>query len=247
VLSAAQVREIRHKADAKRAELGFGVYAPIGAKVFDLLDQLRILTVRFPLEDRDLDAFIGRRDGLSVVYVNTAIPRGRQHFAAAHELCHAWYDRDALADWDTICEIQDGGGTTAREMQANRFAAEFLVPKAAMENYVAMLPLHFDIVDRIVLLSDYFEVPAKTIILRLEETGSITVNRRKQLSSDLAVYTQRRRELGLSDSIDKPTCDRRVSPLFHAVMGKNLANGYVSRGKIDELSQLLRSMPQIDV
>lgn len=245
MLSADQVREVRQRADAKRAELGFGVYAPIGAKVFNCLDQLGILTIRFPVEDRDLDAFIGRRGDLSIVFVNTAIPLGKQHFAAAHELCHAWYDHDALSNWDTMCEIQDDGGSTAREMQANRFAAEFLVPRLAMEHFLGTLPPHFDEVDRVALLSDHFEVPPKTIILRLEEISHISPKYRKQMASDLEAYTQRRGGLGLSDNIDKPTHDRCVSPVFRAAIRRNLINGNTSQGKADELTALLRSVPHI--
>ncbi|MEA4884547.1 MAG: hypothetical protein VB144_13000 [Clostridia bacterium] len=78
----------------KRAELGLGNCSPVGSKAFAHLDQAGIITLRFPVDDASLAALIGRRDGQNFVFINTAIPLGKQYFAAAHELCHAWYDDD---------------------------------------------------------------------------------------------------------------------------------------------------------
>ena len=122
MLTASLVEEIRRRAEEKRSELGFGSSAPIGAKVFNCLDQMKILTVRFPVDDKDFAAFIGRRDDQDVVFINTAQPKGKQHSAVAHELYHAWFDRDALNSWNIICEIEDSGGSTLGERLANRFA-----------------------------------------------------------------------------------------------------------------------------
>ena len=72
-----------------------------------------------------------------------------------------------------MCEIEHNGGSTVREMQANRFAAEFLqVPRRGMRDYLESLPAQFDLVDRIVLLSDYYECPVKTIVLRLRKKAT---------------------------------------------------------------------------
>lgn len=238
------IAAIRHKAEAKRSELGFGVYAPIGRKVYACLDQMNVLTLRFPVDDRGLDAFIGRRDGLNVVFINTSLSRGKQHFAAAHELYHAWYDFDASSAWNSACEIDDEGGSTLRERQANRFAAEFLVPRWGMMRLLETLPASCDITDRIVLLGDYFEVPAKTIILRLEEEQPISSNEKSVLLADPTVYARRRSELGLDASIEEATRDRHVSPVFRTVLRKNLADGRITGGKAAELEELLNSMPQ---
>ncbi len=244
MLTASLVEEIRRRAEEKRSELGFGSSAPIGAKVFNCLDQMKILTVRFPVDDKDFAAFIGRRDDQDVVFINTAQPKGKQHSAVAHELYHAWFDRDDLNSWSIICEIEDSGGSTLGERLANRFAAEFLVPRWGMRRYLDSLPLHFDLIDKVVLLSDYYEVPVKSIILRLEEEQYITAKYKEELllNSAVAIYGERRNELGLLDTMEEPTLDRNVSPVFHAILRKNLAGGRISRGKFDELYKLLKPM-----
>jgi Zn-dependent peptidase ImmA (M78 family) len=244
VLTASSVEDIRRKAEERRSALGFGLSAPIGAKAFNCLDQMKILTTRFPVDDQNFAAFIGRRSDQDVVFINTVLPKGKQHFAAAHELYHAWFDRDALNSWSTICEIEDGGGSTLREMLANRFAAEFLVPRWGIKMYYDSLPQHFDLADTIVLLSDYYEVPVKTIILRLEEEAYITAKKKEEflLDSAVAIYDERRKELGLHATMEEPTYDRNVSPSFYAILRKNLGDERISRGKFDELHKLTDSM-----
>mgnify|MGYP000885569421 CR=1 FL=1 len=243
VLTDDRVAEIRRKADDKRIQSGFGIYAPIGAKIFSCLDRQGILTLQFPVDDPGLAAFIGRRDGQNVVFINTALPRGKQHFAAAHELYHAWFDSDALSSWSTVCEIEYNGGSTLREMQANRFAAEFLVPRCGMRDYLESLPAEFDLVDRIVLLSDYYEVTVKTIVLRLEEESYISAKDRDRLLLDPVIYAERRSGLGLTGTMEEPTLHSRVSPIFHVVIRNNRAGGRISSGKLEELVDLLNSMP----
>lgn len=86
MLTASSVEDLRRKAEERRSALGFGLSAPIGSKAFNCLDQMKILTIRFPVDDQNFAAFIGRRSDQDVVFINTAIPKGKQHFAAAHEL-----------------------------------------------------------------------------------------------------------------------------------------------------------------
>ena len=243
VLTDDSVAEIRRKAEDKRVQFGSGIYAPIGAKAFSCLDRQGILTLQFPVDDPGLAAFIGRRDGQNVVFINTALPRGKQHFAAAHELYHAWFDGDAQSSWSTVCEIEYNDGSTLREMQANRFAAEFLVPRCGMRDYLEALPAEFDVVDRIVLLSDHYEVPVKTIVLRLEEESYISAKDKDRLLLDPAIYDERRGELGLARTMEEPTLHRSVSPIFHAVIRNNRVGGRISSGKLEELVDLLNSMP----
>lgn len=244
MLAASSVEDIRRKAEERRSTLGFGLSAPIGAKAFNCLDHMKILTIRFPVDDQNFDAFIGRRSDQDVVFINTALPKGKQHFAAAHELYHAWFDRDALSSWSTICDIEDSGGSTLREKLANRFAAEFLVPRWGIKMYCDSLPRHLDLTDTIVLLSDYYEVPVKTIILRLEEEAYITAKEKEELLLDsaAAIYDERRKELGLHATMEEPTHDRNVSPSFYAILRNNLDGGCISRGKFDELHKLLDFM-----
>lgn len=170
------------------------------------------------------------------------LPRGKQHTAAAHELYHAWFDGDALSSLSTVCEIEYSGRSTLREMQANRFAAEFLAPRCGMRDYPECLPAEFDSVDRIVLLSDCYEVPIKTIVLRPEEESYISAKDKDGLLLNPAIYAERRGGLGLIGTMEEPTFHRTVSPIFHAVMRNNRVGGRISSGKLEGLVDLLNSI-----
>lgn len=67
-----------------------------------------------------------------LLFVNGTEPRVRQRFTLAHELGHHWCGHDGGIVVDTI-ETVAGRTTTAYEIQANAFAAEFLIPKVALQ------------------------------------------------------------------------------------------------------------------
>src|SRR4051794_14167342 len=67
----------------------------------------------------------------AVLWVNGGQGLGRQRFTLAHELAHAWCAHDGAAGVDTV-ETLSGRTTNPYEIQANAFAAEFLVPRACL-------------------------------------------------------------------------------------------------------------------
>lgn len=64
-----------------------------------------------------------------------ATPLGRRRFTAAHELGHFVLHRGQMGRWiadtnESVIDDRDPDGTTEMERQANRFAAELLMPAA---------------------------------------------------------------------------------------------------------------------
>lgn len=66
-----------------------------------------------------------------LLFVNGTEPRVRQRFTLAHELGHYWCRHDGELVVDTF-ETLAGRVTTPYEIEANAFAAEFLIPKVAL-------------------------------------------------------------------------------------------------------------------
>lgn len=111
------------------------------------------------------------------VYINTSKVLQEQVWTAAHELGHVWkvdeYVRDNIANIHVDVEKIVG-----------RFTAEFLMPSAIFvreannrlnSNKYNGGPLSTEMMmDLITYLMNYFCVPAKAIIIRLEEMGNIT-------------------------------------------------------------------------
>lgn len=111
------------------------------------------------------------------VYINTSKVLQEQVWTAAHELGHVWevdrYVQDNVANCNEDAERIVG-----------RFTAEFLMPPEIFRceasnrlksNKYNGGPLSVELmVDLVTYLMNYFCVPAKAIIKRLEEMGNIT-------------------------------------------------------------------------
>lgn len=76
-----------------------------------------------------------RDAGHAVLWVNGTHPAVRQRFTLAHELGHLRCRHDAAVPVDTI-ETLAGRTTDSREIQANAFAAELLMPAAGIRGMV---------------------------------------------------------------------------------------------------------------
>lgn len=114
------------------------------AAVFDYLER-----EGFPLpdlgDDSPLDGFLYVAGSTGVVFVNSdeRNPISRRRFTAAHELGHFLLHRDRMTGgrWigDTRETVREAGDGEAAEMEreANRFAAELLMPAVACRGRAA--------------------------------------------------------------------------------------------------------------
>jgi len=133
VLTSDELYQIKKEANDNRSAYGM---APIGSHIFSLIEQNR--TVFFQLQkfsSPDLDAMIIRyRPGSSRKYIviNSEKPLINQIFAAAHEYYHYLYSFQHIHQDSIICDFNRADDR--EEIKANRFAAEFLLPQAALEN-----------------------------------------------------------------------------------------------------------------
>lgn len=104
--------------------------------VYDYLEQ-----EGYPLpdlgEDEPLEGFLYAVSSIGIIFVNSdeGNPISRRRFTAAHELGHFLLHRDRMSGgrWigDTKETIREAGDaeTAAMEREANRFAAELLMPR----------------------------------------------------------------------------------------------------------------------
>lgn len=160
--------------------------APIRDYIFDILQNECIL-VEWP-EDKQLDL-----DGLStekvihgrletIVYINSAKSKEKQNFCAAHELGHRHkldiQLKDAFPD-DIISH-------SVIEDVMNRFAAELMMPEGdyrrrANSLYKACqgkqdgrkVVFIKKLLESIAALMDFYYVPYKAVVLRLQETNVV--------------------------------------------------------------------------
>ena len=121
------------------------------------------------------------RDGdAAVLWVNGTENRPRQRFTLAHELGHARLRHDGHVQQDTF-ETLGGRSTSPREVEANAFAAEFLVPKVAVCDVFDRDPG----LDELVVFAAGFGVSAIMALFRLVTCNAIGERRAQQLRDEI--------------------------------------------------------------
>ncbi|MGV8857476.1 XRE family transcriptional regulator [Rhodoglobus sp.] len=105
---------------------------------------------------RDIDAFCFLRDSTPYVFLNTSKSAERQRFDAAHELGHLVLHAELEMDPSQSKE---------REVEANRFAASFLMPQSA----VLAQSMKGASIDRILAARSHWKVSAMAMTHRLHE------------------------------------------------------------------------------
>lgn len=115
---------------------------------------IRVAALRH--EFTDIDAFCFVRDGTPYVFLNTSRSAERQRFDAAHELGHLVLHGEQDMDLRTA---------RARELEANQFAASFLMPRSS----VLAQGMREASLQRILAARTYWKVSAMAMTHRLHE------------------------------------------------------------------------------
>ena len=123
-----------------------------------------------PLDD-ELSGMSFVRGGVSVIVVNSAHHPNRQRFTMAHELAHHVLHKGYLADHVHVDkgilrrDQRSSEGADIKEIEANAFAAELLMPKACVRQFQ-----NVDINDDFELaqLAKKFKVSASAMAIRLD-------------------------------------------------------------------------------
>jgi Zn-dependent peptidase ImmA (M78 family)/DNA-binding XRE family transcriptional regulator len=126
------------------------------SNVVHLLESKGVRVAAINHEYQDIDAFCFIRDSTPYVFLNTSKSAERQRFDAAHELGHLVLHSDLEMDPSQSKE---------REMEANRFAASFLMPQSA----ILAQAMRGASIDRILAARSHWKVSAMAMTHRLHE------------------------------------------------------------------------------
>ena len=188
LLDETEIKEIQDKANQALGQ--FRKTSQIMREdIFNILE-INSKVLYYPYNDNEICAFIVRRRDKFFTFINTNIPLEKQIFAAAHELYHLWYSK--IEKWELLHsiivdnQIENTGRLNKEEAKANRFAAEFLVPKNLLMNELDSRKQKKGKVEikDIIGLMDVFLMPYKTIVRRLREIEFIS---EKQCNEFLAI------------------------------------------------------------
>ena len=134
--------------------------------------------IRFEAFDGEMSGMVLRSpDGSAVIGVNSRHSPVRRRFSIAHEIGHlVLHEEESLHvdAWTPFAYRTDKSseGTDPREIEANQFAAELLMPKAWIQRDMAALStsLAEEAVER---LADMYQVSMQAMTLRLHRLDLI--------------------------------------------------------------------------
>ena len=108
--------------------------------VFDVIERKNVWLLFEPLQH--LYGFFQRQDNAAGIVLHSGHPLSLQRFTAAHELGH--YVLGHEFSQDTRAELFDGVQSPLQEIEAQAFAAEFLMPLALVNRALDRLSLPRD-------------------------------------------------------------------------------------------------------
>jgi Zn-dependent peptidase ImmA (M78 family) len=180
-----------------RTELRIGLDNPIPDLLALVEDSVGLPVTVWPLPDGVAGAY-GLKSDRAFIFVNSGQWPVRRRFTLAHELGHHMLHQRGIIDSERDIF---GEPTSPREQQANAFAAEFLVPLIAVQNWMEREQPDGSVnLDVVVQLAAFFGVSATVARIRLEKARYIPRTSDRQRLKTLihdGRHTERHNELGL--------------------------------------------------
>jgi Zn-dependent peptidase ImmA (M78 family) len=182
-------------AKEKRRELDIGT-APMGDNILKFIREKGIKLIYVPIENSNNEELFFsavyvclKEDNIKAKFIglNTNDYYDNQIFALGHELYH-YYEESSVH----LCRISNDK-QTIRELKANRFAAEFLLPTDKLEKEIkevneGVIQLykwkHSTLIRLIARLHCEYRLPYKAIVKRLMEIGAITREQYRELYNE---------------------------------------------------------------
>ena len=131
--------------------------------------------------DGAIAGLTARLDGVALALVDSSSPYGRQRFTIAHELCHYLRGEGSpMDDGDLLLVDRTIANTPGEERRANAFAAELLMPTAAVGRYARGR----DLTDAVIVELQYvFGASLDALLWRLHNLGRLNEAQRELLSA----------------------------------------------------------------
>ena len=168
------------RAREARAQLGLAAGAPVECILRAVEADLGLPVVVAELPEAIAGACWRGEHGESVLWVNGTQAVVRRRFTLAHELGHVRCGHDHGLPVETF-ETLSGRSSDSREVQANAFAAQLLMPAAGVEEIVSKRATLEDVVN----IAARFGVSAIAALYRLNTLGLLARTRYERLKREL--------------------------------------------------------------
>jgi Zn-dependent peptidase ImmA (M78 family) len=217
-------------AQTERVRLGLGDRGPI-ADLLRVLEEQAGLYVG--LVQLGLDSVVGIyqiREDLPIVLLNSSAPPVRQRFTLAHE-----YGHHCLRHGVAVDHAIDLGSQERREVEANQFAAELLLPRVGVEWW---LQTHDDPqldLETLTRLAACYGVSCQVALYRLEACGKIRPAARRGLQARIEAgeHSDLARRLRLLQLVDTLVRERQRPVRMPAAVARVILRAF-DAGLIDQ-------------
>ena len=260
VLNEKQIYEVKRLAgDARQL---FGVYpnVPIGSDIKLLLEKNNILLCEYPFPDTEgthtygnITWFKNDNDTITFIGLNTSSYYDEQIFAIAHEIYH--YTTKTGKAYIPDMDYED----TITEKQADRFAAELLLPaealKAAVSDVFGISSLIAVSTGRILRFSARIQcdwwIPFQAIINRLYEEKMISLEQYERLyeidcRSEDGMYRRLLKTIDseISGLLNKKTRNIGVSNRVIETIISNYEDGLIDDDEFVQILKMFEKKPE---
>lgn len=147
----------------------------------ELIAQKLGATVRYSAYDGELSGMLYRDENETVIGVNSRHHPNRQRFTIAHEVAHlVLHDGQKIfVDADFRVNFRGVGGPNKEENEANRFAAELLMPKEfLLEDLDNSFEIKSDV--HVAELAKKYKVSRQTMSIRLSQLADFGLSASKE-------------------------------------------------------------------
>lgn len=168
---------------------------------------------------------------VKVIIINTSKTVGHQHFTAAHELYHCYFD-DGLVE--IACSTSRFDKKDERELLADLFAAYFLMPEDGILHHIYQRARNIKDIDinDVIFLEQLYGVSHKAMLTRLVQLGLISEDKKEELSPNIRYNA---RVLGYDDYLYLPTNEEAIISEYAEKIKMAFDKGIITFSRYEEL------------
>ena len=260
LLDEKQIYDIKRLASETRRFFGVHQNIPIGSDIRLLLEKKEILLCEYPFPDTEgthtygnITWFEADKERITFIGLNTSSYYDEQIFAIAHEIYH--YTTKTGKAYTPDMDYED----KLTEKQADRFAAELLLPAEALKDAVADafgVPKMFEVSDKgalrfIARIQCDWWLPYQSIINRLFEEEMISPEQYERLyeidcRTEQGIYRRilKNTDSEISDLLNKRTKAVGISNRVIETIISNYEDGLIDDDEFLELLALFEKKPE---
>jgi Zn-dependent peptidase ImmA (M78 family) len=213
----------------ERVRLGLDDGAPVGDLVRALERGAGVYVALCQLGEHGLAGLYQTRAGVPVIMVNSSPHPVRVRFTLAHEYGHHRLGHSVAVD-----RVIDTGSRDRREVAANQFAAELLLPGPGLDRCLRAQGGGQPDLDLLVRLANRYGVSGEVALHRLERTRRVrpAVGRALRARIEAGEHRELARRLDLPEVEDTLTEERRLHVRLPAPTRRTVLRA-VEHGLID--------------